>query len=118
MQSVRTEQLTRIYRQDSIEIATLRDVNLSIEAGEFLALMGPSSSDKSTLLNLIGDLDRATDGRLWVASAELGAMSNPQLAGLRLRKIDFVFQEYNLIPVLSAIENVEYVMLLQHISDA
>lgn len=85
--------------------------------GSFSRWWGPSGSGKSTLLNLIGGLDRATDGRLWVAGEELGAMSNQRLAGLRLTKIGFVFQEYNLIPVLSAIENVEYVMLLQHVSD-
>lgn len=118
MASVQTQQLTKIYRQDSIEVAALKDVTLTIQGGEFLALVGPSGSGKSTLLNLIGGLDRPTSGQLRVAGKELGDLSNQQLAGLRLQKIGFVFQEYNLIPVLSAIENVEYVMLLQHVPDA
>ena len=118
MASVQTQQLTKTYRQDSIEVAALKDVTLTIQGGEFLALVGPSGSGKSTLLNLIGGLDRPTSGRLQVAGKELGNLSNQQLASLRLQKIGFVFQEYNLIPVLSAIENVEYVMLLQHVPDA
>ncbi len=118
MPGVRTEKLTKVYRQDSIAVTALKDVDLEIAAGEFLALIGPSGSGKSTLLNLLGGLDHPTSGRLWVADEELGAMSRYALAELRLRKIGFVFQEYNLIPVLSAIENVEYVMLLQGVPDA
>jgi putative ABC transport system ATP-binding protein len=118
MPGVRTEKLTKVYRQDSITVTALRDVDLEIAAGEFLALVGPSGSGKSTLLNLLGGLDRPTSGRLWVADEELATMSRHALAELRLRKIGFVFQEYNLIPVLSAIENVEYVMLLQGVPDA
>ncbi|MBI3898875.1 MAG: ABC transporter ATP-binding protein [Gammaproteobacteria bacterium] len=117
MSGVRAEKLTRVYRQNSIEVTALKDVDLEIAAGEFIALIGPSGSGKSTLLNLLGGLDRPTSGRLWVADRELGALSARELADLRLRRIGFVFQEYNLIPVLSAIENVEYVMLLQGISD-
>lgn len=117
MSSVRTERLTRIYRQDSIEVAALKDVDLEIAAGEFIALVGPSGSGKSTLLNLLGGLDRPTSGHLWVAGQDLSALGARALADLRLRRIGFVFQEYNLIPVLSAIENVEYVMLLQGVPD-
>src|SRR3990172_3879212 len=112
MTGVRAEKLTKVYHQDSIAVTALRDVDLEIAAGEFVALVGASGSGKSTLLNLLGGLDRPTSGRLWVADAELGTMSRRALAGLRLRKIGFVFQEYNLIPVLSALENVEYGMLL------
>ncbi len=118
MPGVRTEKLTKIYRQDSVAVAALQDVNLDIAAGEFLALVGPSGSGKSTLLNLLGGLDRPTAGRLWVEDRELGALPNRALAELRLKRIGFVFQEYNLIPVLSALENVEYVMLLQGVPDA
>ena len=117
MSNVRAEKLTRIYRQDSIEVTALKDVDLEIAAGEFIALVGPSGSGKSTLLNLLGGLDHPTSGRLWVEDRELGAMSARELADMRLRRIGFVFQEYNLIPVLSAIENVEYVMLLQGVAD-
>ena len=117
MESVRTEKLTRIYRQDSIEVAALSNVDLVVESGEFIALVGPSGSGKSTLLNLLGALDRPTSGKLWVAGEELAALSRPALASLRLRRIGFVFQQYNLIPVLSALENVEYVMLLQGVPD-
>src|SRR3990170_1600625 len=118
MPGVHTEKLTKVYRQDSIAVTAVQDMDLEIAAGEFVALVGPSGSGKSTLLNLLGGLDRPTSGRLWVADAELDAMSRRALAELRLRKIGFVFQEYNLIPVLSAIENVEYVMLLQGVPDA
>ena len=117
MSNVRAEKLTRIYRQDSIEVTALKDVDLDIAAGEFIALVGPSGSGKSTLLNLLGGLDHPTSGRLWVEDRELGAMSARELADMRLRRIGFVFQEYNLIPVLSALENVEYVMLLQGVAD-
>lgn len=118
MQSVRTEKLTKVYRQDSVAVTALNEVDIDIPAGEFLALVGPSGSGKSTLLNLLGGLDRPSSGRLWVAEQELGTMTGRQLAALRLKRIGFVFQEYNLIPVLSAIENVEYVMLLQGVPDA
>lgn len=117
MHNVRAEMLTRIYRQDSIEVTALKDIDLEINAGEFIALVGPSGSGKSTLLNLLGGLDHPTSGRLWVEDRELGTMSARELADMRLRRIGFVFQEYNLIPVLSAIENVEYVMLLQGVAD-
>ena len=117
MPNVHTEKLTRIYRQNSIEVSALKDVDLDIAAGEFIALVGPSGSGKSTLLNLLGGLDHPTSGKLWVEDRELGTMSARELADMRLRRIGFVFQEYNLIPVLSAIENVEYVMLLQGVAD-
>lgn len=117
MQNVRTEKLTKVYRQNSVAVTALNEVDIEIPAGEFLALVGPSGSGKSTLLNLLGGLDRPSSGRLWVAGEELGAKTGPQLAALRLKHIGFVFQEYNLIPVLSAIENVEYVMLLQGVAD-
>ena len=117
MSNVRAENLTRIYRQDSIEVTALKDVDLEIAAGEFIALVGPSGSGKSTLLNLLGGLDHPTSGHLWVEDRELGTMSARELADMRLRRIGFVFQEYNLIPVLSALENVEYVMLLQGVAD-
>ena len=118
MPSVRAERVTKVYQQDSVAVEALKDVDLEIAEGEFLALVGPSGSGKSTLLNLIGGLDRPTAGRLWVAGEELGQLSRRALAELRLKRIGFVFQEYNLIPVLSAIENVEYVMLLQNVPDA
>ena len=118
MPGVRTERLTKIYRQDSIAVTALQDLDLEIAAGEFVALVGPSGSGKSTLLNLLGGLDHPTSGRLWVEDKELNTLTNRALAELRLRRIGFVFQEFNLISVLSALENVEYVMLLQAVPDA
>lgn len=117
MLSVRTKKLTKIYRQDSIEVRALDGVDLDIEQGEFMALVGPSGSGKSTLLNIIGGLDRPTSGQLWVDGQEMEPLSTRALTDLRLRRIGFVFQEFNLIPVLTAIENVEYVMLLQGVPD-
>ncbi|MEJ7930220.1 ABC transporter ATP-binding protein [Ramlibacter sp. AN1015] len=110
---VRLEKVSRVYRHGGIEVHALDQVDLEIRRGEFAALVGPSGSGKTTLLNIIGGLDRPTSGRVWIGDVELTGLSAAKLADVRLRRIGFVFQEYNLIPVLSALENVEYVMLLQ-----
>lgn len=113
--AVRVERASKEYAQDSVTVPALRGVSLEVERGEFMALVGPSGSGKTTLLNLIGALDAPTSGRIWVDGEQIGALGAAQRAELRLHKIGFVFQEYNLIPVLSALENVEYVMALQGI---
>jgi len=113
MSLVRAEGLEKVYRVDHVEIPALRGINLIIEEEEFLAIAGPSGSGKTTLLNLIGGLDRPTAGRVFLEGEESTSLSRARLAELRLRKIGFVFQAYNLLPVLTALENVEYVMLLQ-----
>ena len=111
--AVRTDGVWKIFRQEAEEVQAVRDVSLTIESGEFTAVAGPSGSGKTTLLNLIGGLTRPTRGQIWVAGEELGEMSNSELAQLRLRQIGFIFQAYNLLPVLSAMENAEFPMLLQ-----
>ena len=111
--AVRLEQVSKVYRHDSIEVHALRGVTLEIQQGDFAVLVGPSGSGKTTLLNVIGGLDAPSGGRVWVAGAEIGRLSKSALSQVRLRRIGFVFQEFNLIPVLSALENVEFVMLLQ-----
>ena len=115
---VRLEQVTKVYRQDSIAVHALCGVSLEIHKGDFAVLVGPSGSGKTTLLNVIGGLDTPTAGRIWVAGTETGRMSKSELSEMRLRKIGFVFQEFNLVPVLSAVENVEFVMLLQGVAEA
>ena len=105
--------VTKTYRQGKVQITALDGVSLEIPQGSFLALAGPSGSGKTTLLNLIGGLDRADAGSIRLNGNDLGVMSESGLADMRLRRVGFVFQSYNLIPVLSARENVEYVMLLQ-----
>lgn len=103
----------KTYRQGKVSVDALSDIDLTAEAGEFLALAGPSGSGKTTLLNLIGGLDVPDDGRIQVGGQSYDELSDAQMADLRLHHIGFIFQAYNLIPVLSALENVEYVMLLQ-----
>lgn len=115
---VKVQQATKVYQKQGVAVSALRGVDLEIARGEFAALVGPSGSGKTTLLNLIGGLDTATSGKVWVGDQEIGSLSKAALSDLRLRKIGFVFQEYNLIPVLSALENVEYVMLLQGVPEA
>lgn len=105
--------VTRDYQQGQLTVRALRGVDLDVEPGEFTALMGPSGSGKTTLLNLIGGLDVPTSGTVQVDGRALDQMSPKELSDLRRDRIGFVFQSYNLIPVLSAYENAEFVMLLQ-----
>ena len=116
MKIVECIDLKKSYRQGEIEVHALRDVSLVIEKGEFTAVAGPSGSGKTTLLNLVGGLDASDGGSIVVDGNAFDRMSPSRLANLRLHKIGFVFQAYNLIPVLSAVENVEFVMLLQGVS--
>lgn len=106
-------QLTKVYRQNSVAVHALSDIELEVPRRDFLCLSGPSGSGKSTLLNLIGGLDTPTSGAVTVDGRRLDTMSKAELAEMRLRHIGFVFQAYNLIPVLTARENVEFVMQLQ-----
>ena len=115
MKIVECIDVQKTYQQGRIEVQALKDINLSIEKGEFLAVAGPSGSGKTTLLNLVGGLDASDAGSIIVDGNAFDQMSQSQLAKLRLHKVGFVFQAYNLIPVLSAAENVEFVMLLQGI---
>jgi putative ABC transport system ATP-binding protein len=110
---VRCEGLGRTYQEDAVPVHALREVDLSVAAGEFVSLAGPSGSGKSTLLNLIGGLDRPTSGRVTVGGICLNDLSESALSDMRLHKMGFVFQAYNLIPVLTARENVEFTMQLQ-----
>ena len=110
---VSAEEVVKVYRVDSQETRALRELSLEVRQGDFLALVGPSGSGKTTLLNLIGALDTATSGRLTVLGRDLAFMNRRERAALRLRSLGFVFQAYNLIPVLSALENVEFVLELQ-----
>lgn len=115
---VQIESMNKSYQQGEIVVSALSQINLTIRSGEFTALVGPSGSGKTTLLNLIGALDTPSSGKIGVGGEELGRLSRAQLAELRLRKIGFIFQDYNLLPVLSALENVEYVLLLQGVPAA
>ena len=110
--------VSRVYRQGDVTVNALTRIDLEIRKGDFAVLVGPSGSGKTTLLNLIGGLDTPSEGRIEVDGTEIGRMTRAQLSEVRLHKIGFVFQEFNLIPVLSALENVEFVMLLQGIGEA
>jgi putative ABC transport system ATP-binding protein len=105
--------VSKCYQQGKVTVNALTDVDLSVETGGFMALAGPSGSGKTTLLNLIGGLDNPDSGTIQVDGQRYANLSGSQMADLRLHRIGFIFQAYNLIPVLSAVENVEYVMLLQ-----
>lgn len=113
MSIVSVRGLKRSYQQGSITVQALAGVDLDIEPGEFTVLMGASGSGKTTLLNQIGGLDRPSEGTVSIDGTELGSLSDGQLSDLRLNKLGFVFQAYNLVPVLSAYENAEFVLLLQ-----
>ncbi|HSG09733.1 MAG TPA: ABC transporter ATP-binding protein [Longimicrobiales bacterium] len=110
---VRVEGATKTYQQGRVEVHALRGLDLEVGAGELTALYGPSGSGKTTLLNLIGALDMPTSGRVCIEGRDLGTLSRRALSHLRRDRIGFVFQAYNLIPVLTAYENAETVMALQ-----
>ena len=113
MEIITIKSLIKNYDGEGLEVHALRGIDLSVKRGEFTAIAGPSGSGKTTLLNLIGGLDTPTDGTLTVAGNNLAGMSAKELSDMRLNSIGFIFQAYNLIPVLTALENVEYILLLQ-----
>ena len=113
---VRVQQVTKSFHRGSEEIHVLSNLDLEVKQGEFLALMGPSGSGKSTLLNLMGGLDRPQEGAVEIGGDRIDQLSNRELAAWRARHVGFVFQFYNLLPVLSAERNVELPLLLTHLS--
>ena len=115
---IRLRDVHKIYQRDKIEIPVLTGLSMEVKGGEFLALMGPSGSGKSTLLNLIAGIDTPTRGEVWVAGASLGALKPDTLAAWRARHVGFIFQLYNLIPVLTAYQNVELPLLLTKLNSA
>lgn len=116
--AVSVQNVRKIYQRDSQAITVLDGINLEVPTGEFLALMGPSGSGKTTLLNLIAGIDRPTTGRVVVGNTDLTPLSEGDLAKWRSRNVGFIFQFYNLIPVLNAVENVELPLLLTSLSSS
>jgi putative ABC transport system ATP-binding protein len=118
MQVVRTERLTRTYGDDSHRVYALNDVTFSVEEGEFVAIMGPSGSGKSTLLYLLGGLERPTSGKIWLQGDDLSTLDDDALSRIRRTEIGFVFQFFNLIPVLTAAENAAMPLILDGVPRA
>ena len=113
MSIIKTENIVKTYTETAVPVHALNGVTLNIEEGEFTAIVGPSGCGKTTLLNILGGLDDATSGNVEVANTDITSLKDSQLIDFRLKNIGFVFQAYNLIPVLTNLENVEFIMLLQ-----
>ncbi|MAJ50010.1 MAG: macrolide ABC transporter ATP-binding protein [Flammeovirgaceae bacterium] len=114
MKVIELKSLSKIYNPDTIPVRAINDVSLSVEEGEFTAIVGPSGCGKTTLLNMIGGLDARSEGSVEVGGVSIQDMSESQLTTFRMQHIGFVFQAYNLIPVLTAKENIEFIMVLQN----
>jgi len=114
---VNTTKLCKIYQLGSIQLPALRDVDLEIEQGQYVAVMGPSGSGKSTLLNLLGCLDTPTSGHYWLGESDVSELDDDELSLIRGKRIGFVFQSYNLINQLNVIENIELPMFYQGLSE-
>lgn len=112
MTIIQVKNVTKIFNLGKVQVTALKDVSISAEKGEFLAIAGPSGSGKTTLLNLIGCIDKADEGKIEIDGQDVSQMNSNQLADIRARKLSFIFQTFNLIPVLSAYENVEYPLLM------
>jgi putative ABC transport system ATP-binding protein len=112
MNAVEVREVRKVYQRDAQKLVVLDGLDLDVPEGDFVALMGPSGSGKTTLLNLIAGIDQPTSGRVSVAGTEVSGLSESALARWRSRSVGFIFQFYNLIPVLSAVENVELPLLL------
>jgi putative ABC transport system ATP-binding protein len=110
---VKLEGVTKVYQDGKVAVPALRGIDLSLQKGEFVAVAGPSGSGKTTLLNIIGGLDKPSQGSVMLEDKLLSTMTRGELSRLRLNRIGFIFQSYNLIPVLTALENAEFVLLLQ-----
>lgn len=117
MEIIKTNQLTKIYSDNGLEVVAVNNVDISIKQGEFTAIVGPSGSGKTTLLNMIGGLDNITQGSVEISGTNISSLSENELIDFRLQNIGFVFQAYNLIPVLTTKENVAFIMLLQGVSE-
>ena len=116
--AVRTEDVWKIFAHDGMAVEAVRGVTVQIDPGEFVVLAGPSGSGKTTLLNLFGGLHRPTRGRVWVDEQDITTLKEHDLAQLRLERIGFVFQAYNLLPILTALENAEFSLLLRGVPAA
>ncbi|MBL7128916.1 MAG: ABC transporter ATP-binding protein [Ignavibacteria bacterium] len=112
MEILRTENLEKIYDDDGVPVHALRGINLTINRGEYLVIAGPSGSGKTTLLNLLGTLDKPTKGKIYFENKDITNKKKRELSDFRLHKFGFIFQAYNLIPVLTALENIEFTMML------
>ena len=113
MSLIELKNISKTYNTTAVPVHALKDVSLNIEQKEFTSIVGPSGSGKTTLLNILGGLDKPTSGQVTIDNKEITSMSAGKLVDFRLNNIGFVFQAYNLIPVLTAVENVEFIMLLQ-----
>jgi len=113
MSVIKAKNITKVYTETAVPVYALNGVTLNVEEGEFTAIVGPSGCGKTTLLNILGGLDNPTEGSVEVANTDITGMKDNKLIDFRLNNIGFVFQAYNLIPVLTNLENVEFIMLLQ-----
>ncbi|MBL4715937.1 MAG: ABC transporter ATP-binding protein [Bacteroidia bacterium] len=111
---IKTENVKKIYQETEVHVHAVNGVDLEIEQGEFTAIVGPSGSGKTTFLNMVGGLDTPTEGKIVIDNTDIADLKSNELIDFRLNNIGFVFQSYNLIPVLTAKENVEFIMLLQN----
>lgn len=117
MELIKTEDLNKTYEDNGVPVDALKDINLTIEEGEYLVIAGPSGSGKTTLLNLLGALDVPTSGNVFFQGEDISEKSKTELSDFRLKKLGFIFQAYNLIPVLTALENIEFSMMLSGVPE-